>query len=157
MSMIPLRAGDTQHRQEADQRAERDDPVAQVGGQHPAHQRRGQSQEDERGQPPAAEGGLQQQEDADGGGDAEAEQPLLGGLPLGELAEQLGVVLEREVDRGQLRLDVADDRAEVATTHVGANVDIAREGLVQNLIRRWGDDHLGDVARAGSARRQGYR
>ena len=58
-----------------------------VGGQHSTHQSRGQGQEDDRGQPPAGEGGLQQQEDADGRGDTEAEQPLLRALPLGELTE----------------------------------------------------------------------
>ena len=61
------------------------------------------------GQPPAAERRLQQQEDAERRAEGEEQQPPLGALPVLVVAEDLGVVLEREVDVGQLLLEVADD------------------------------------------------
>ena len=91
--------GDAEDGEEPDQRADREDPVgAEHDGQQTADERHRQSHEREDRQPPAAERGLQQQEDPDRGGDAEEDHVVLRVLALLVLAEQLGVVAEREVD-----------------------------------------------------------
>ena len=58
---------------------------------------------------------------------ASDEQPVLRRLALGVFAQQLGVVLARELSIVlQLLLDVGDDRAEIAPFHVHADVDAPR-------------------------------
>ncbi len=80
-----------------------------------------------------------QQEEEDrrcSGEDAEAEQRLLGGLPLRVLAEHLGVVAEREVDLLERVVSTSlRDRAEVAPRHVGADVDAPRSRLRVDDVR----------------------
>src|SRR5262249_38915158 len=85
------------HGEKTDQGTERDDAVAQVSGDHSAHQSRRQGEEGERGQPRAAESGHQEQESPERSEKRESEQPLLGGLPLRVLSQYLGVVAERKL------------------------------------------------------------
>ena len=133
--MMPLRAAMPNTVRKPTSEPSEMDPRRRGGRHHPADQRRGQRQEDDRRQAPAAESGLQEQEDAERGGDREAEQALLGGLALGEVAEQLGVVFARELDRGQRRLDVGDDRADVPPAHTRGDVDVARDGVMLDDVR----------------------
>ena len=116
---MPLRAAMPRTVRNPTSDAERDDAVAEVCRQNPADQGQGQCQEDQRGQAPVPEGGLQQQEDADRGDRPRSRADAAGSLPLSVLAQELGVVLEREVDRLQTALDIARDRAEVAAADVG--------------------------------------
>ena len=86
------------------------------------------------------------------GGEREEQQPVLGGLPLGVLAEHLGVVAQRELDAGQGRLDVADDGAEVAARDVGVDVDAPVEALVADAVRASAPTRtVGQVAEADLA------
>ena len=76
----------------------------------------------------------------------EAPQPVLGLLALLVLAEQLGVVPEREVDVLQPVLDLAGHRAQVArAVRVGEDVDAPEQVLVADGVRRRLDLHRGDV------------
>ena len=91
--------GDPEDGEEADQRAEREDAVAERGRQHAADQR--QRQASRRTAPPAAS--CRRRRAGAGRSPiaaaiAKHEQALLGRLPLGVLAEHLGVVPERELD-----------------------------------------------------------
>ena len=56
----PVAHRDPKHREQAGERAERDDAAA---GEETAHQRRGQGQEGERRQAPAPKGRLEEEED----------------------------------------------------------------------------------------------
>ena len=127
---------DPEDREEPDERAERDDAVAEeVGGQHAADERHRQREERERRQAPAAERRQQEEEDADGGEDAVEEQPAVGLLPLLVLPGHLGVVADRELHLLEPVLDVLGDRAEVATLHVGADLDGPRHVLAVDRVR----------------------
>src|SRR5690242_20455411 len=86
------------------------------------------------------------------GGDREQQQVVLRGLPLRELAEQLGVIALREVDRLESFLDVADRRPEVALVDVGTDRDQAGEVLVLDVVRRRDDLHAGDRAQRRRSR-----
>ncbi len=91
--------GDAQHREESDQRTERDDAVAQVRGQHAADQAP-RATARRRSSP----GGqlsnevCSRKKIAIAATIAEDKHLLLGRLPLGVLAEQLRMVLLREID-----------------------------------------------------------
>src|SRR5262249_1755171 len=110
--------GDAEERQESHERTERD-ATAGERREHATDQRHRQRQEDENREAPVSKAGLQEEEDAERGGAREAEHALLSGLTLRVLTEQLGVVLERELDVLQSLIDVASDGAEIAAPDVG--------------------------------------
>ena len=60
-------------------------------------------------------------------------------------ADHLGVVLEREVRRGQPAVDVGGDGARVAPVRVEADVDPARHLVALDHGRRGADADVGDV------------
>jgi len=76
----PVPGGDSEDRQEPDERSQREDAVTELDGEHPAHERHRQEQEREHRKPQAAEGRLEQQEDRDRGTYTEQEQPILRGI-----------------------------------------------------------------------------
>ena len=113
------------HGHQADERAQREHAAGQERRDDRADERERQRQEHERREPSGAEVGQQNQEDGRHGADAEQVQAGRRGLPLGVLAQHLGVVALLEREAGELRLDVAGDGAEIATAHVRRHVDAA--------------------------------
>ena len=88
---------------------------------------------------------------------ASSQQAVLGRLALGRLAEQLGVVAERELRSWSSRLwtsRVTAPRSRPLGTF-GADVDPARGVLALDDVRRRADRHVGDVAERAPARRSG--
>ena len=78
---------------------------------------------------------LQQQEDRQHGRHRVDQDPLLRGLPLGVLAQHLGVVLVRERDVVELVLDLRHHGAERAAAYVGVHVDAAEAVVVLDEVR----------------------
>ena len=103
------------------------------------------------GEAPAPVGRLEEQEDADRGGHGEQEQPVEGRLPLGVLAEELGVIAQRERDRLEPLLDVPDHRPEVTPADVAAHVDPAGGPVALDDVRGRLDLDVGDVGQADAA------
>src|SRR5262249_39191435 len=144
---------DAEERQESHQRPERNSATGERRD-HATDERHRQGQEDEEGETPVSKAGLQEEEDAERGSASEAEHALLGGLTFGVFAEQLGVVLQRELDVLQAQVDVARHGAQIAPPHVGDHVDTRRDAFVVNDGRGRHDAQLGHVAEAyGSALR----
>ncbi len=90
----------------------------------------------------------QDQEHADRRGDGKEHQAVLGGLPLGILAEHLGVIAQRELDLLEAAVDFGHDGAEVASRHVGADVDAPRGVFAIDHALRRPDAHVGHIAQA---------
>ncbi len=112
--------------------------VAELDRQHAADERHRQRQEGERRQAPAPEGRLQQQEDPDARRRSPTdEQPLLRGLPLLVLTEDLGVVPERERRRSRARSSTSSRHgAEIASARRWRSTSIRREsGLALDHVR----------------------
>ena len=76
-----------------------------------------------------------QQEDRERAAAAEEEQRSLRSLTLRELSQHLCVVPEREAAVLEALVDVVRDRAEVAPTHVGADVEAPRDVLAFDDVR----------------------
>ncbi len=93
---------DAEDGEEADQGPERDHSAPEERGKNSAHQGHREGQEDQQRRAPAAERGLQQEHDGDGGQHCGGEQLSLRGLPLGVLAEDLQVVTPVELDIAEL-------------------------------------------------------
>ena len=107
--------------------------AAEIRRQHAADQRHRQGQERQHRQPPAPERGLQEQEDRRAPATiAEEQQAALRRLALRVLAQQLGVVPERERRPSSSCSSTSRDhrRRDRGPSHVGADVDAARELLV---------------------------
>ena len=149
--MIPLRAAMPEHGEEADERPERQDAAAEVGRDHAADQRRRQRQERDQRQPGIAERRLQQQEHADGRRDREQQQVVLRRLALGELAEQLGVVALREVDRPERRPRRRGPPRRGRARRRSRRRDQPREVLVLDAVRRRHDRHARERSSAAPA------
>ena len=139
---------DAEDREEPDERAERDDAVAEETASDAADERHRQRQEGRA--PPAAccrttdrAGGRSRAPAATG----EAAEAALRRLALGVLAEQLGVVAERELapSREPL-LDVPrrSSRGRVLSTLAPTSMRRERSGVDE--LRRRGDRHVGDLA-----------
>ena len=101
----PVAGGDPEHGEEADERAEVDVADEQPRGEDAADERHRQRQEHQRREPDALERRLEQEQDRDRRAEAHQQQPVLGGLALGALAEQRDVVADRELDLREPRLD----------------------------------------------------
>ena len=71
---------------------------------------------------------------------------ILRRLALLELAQQLGMRLERPLDRGERGFHVAHHRAEIAPGDVGADVEATSQLFVRDGIRRALDDDPGNLA-----------
>src|SRR5687767_5573102 len=82
---------------------------------------------------------------------AAAAKPLVSGLALGVLAEDLGVVLAWVLDVGEDPLHVIRHRAEVAAANVGADVDPARGVFALDHVRGRAHPHVGDVLKTNVA------
>ncbi len=102
-------------------------PPLSAGREHAADQRHRQGDEGQRR--PAAElpnDACSSRKIAASGADGQQQDPVLRGLPLLVLAEQLGVVCRAGTARpSSLGWTSADDRAEVAALDVGGDVDAA--------------------------------
>ena len=107
--------GDAEHRDDADERAEREDAVAREGRQHAADERRRKREEDQAASRQLRERRVEDQEDRERHGDRRDEQILLRGLALLVFAEQVRVVADRELDllepRPRRRRPPSRDRA----------------------------------------------
>ena len=109
---IPLRAAIPKTaRKPTSEPSESSRPPSQTAST-PADQRHRQQQEGQQRQPEAAERRLQQEQDRHHGREPEEQQLVLRGLQLGGLAEDLGVVAQREADASASRSSTSlDDRA----------------------------------------------
>ena len=100
-------------------------------------------------EPPATEARLQQQEDADRPRRrAMPSMRSLRVLALGVFAQELRVVLERELHLLEPVVDLFGHRAEVASGDIRHDIDIRRDGLVPQHRRRRHDADVGDIAQA---------
>src|SRR3989304_770077 len=136
---------DPEHSQKANERTEREDAAAHICRQHSAHQGRWQGEEGQGRQPPATECGEQDEKHPDRSCNPISKQAVLGGLPLLVLAEQLRVVPKRELDLPEVPFEVADYGAEVASPHVGINVNATRSVFTFYLVRGWDDAYPGHI------------
>ena len=75
----------------------------------------------------------------------------MGGLSLRSLAEQMRVVAKRELDGLEPLLDVVHDRAEIASPHVGMDVDAPGSVLPLDDVGSRRDANVGDIAQANVA------
>ena len=84
-------------------------------------------------------------------------EPLhLGGWQATEhVVDELGVVLEREVDLLQASLDLPGDGSEVASAHVGADVDPPGGPFVLDVVRGGSQRDRRDVTEADPAAARG--
>src|SRR5919108_3915030 len=140
---VPSR--NSEHGQQSDHRAERELAGAQLRGHERARESHREEQEDERSQPEASEAGLEEEEDDDRREDAEERQVVLGGVQLGRFTEDLRVVAGREVDLGQMLLDLIDRRGEVTPGHVGRGVESPRLLLPLDRVRNRPDPNVRDL------------
>src|SRR5947209_11446096 len=95
-----------------------------------------------------AEGCLQEEEDPERCGNAEAEQLPLGRLPLLVLPEDLCVVPERELDPLEALFDVAHYRAEIAPVRIEAHVNATRVVFAHYQVRGRQDADVGHISQA---------
>ncbi len=81
-------------------------------------------------QPPASEGGLEQQVNANQRGDCKAKQLLLLGLLRCIVTEDFSVVFQRELDTLQRSRDVAADGTRIPPNHICADIEVAKDALM---------------------------
>src|SRR5215211_9193269 len=122
----PVSRRDAEHGQKPDQRAQRQYATAQPHREHPANQRHRQGEEEQQSQTQTPEGSLQEEEYHERYGYPVDQQLLLRGGQLVGLSQHLHVVLTRQLDSRNGILHGAHGGAEIASLHVGADVDPAR-------------------------------
>src|SRR5512133_1665737 len=105
----PVPSGDAENGEESDQRAERHDSTAEEGCDDATNQGHRQSQEAQQGEAPAAEGGLQQQQDRGTGKHRSHQQYPLSRLSLLPFAEYLRVISLIKLDVLELFLKLPND------------------------------------------------
>src|SRR6476660_1421002 len=94
----PIAGGNAEHRDEANQRAERKDSPLKNRAGDSAHEREGNSKQHERGELPRAEIELQQQEDPDERHASQSEEPALRCGAGRKFAQKLGMISAIEGD-----------------------------------------------------------
>src|SRR5262249_6380946 len=101
--------------------------------------------EGKRRQSRATKGRQQEEESPKRGEKRESEQALLGGLPLCVLSQHLGVVAERKIHLAKAILHLGRDGSQIASAHVGPNIEAALQVFVRDDVRRRRDAHVGYV------------
>ena len=122
-------------------------PSRRKGGQNPSGQRRRQRQEDECRQPPALKGSLQEQEDRDHAVNEPHSIRRWAPCLSAYSPSSCGMVSKGKLDFLEPRCDVGRNRAEIASPHVGGNVDAPRKTLALDDVRRGHDANIGNIAR----------
>ena len=79
---------------------------------------------------------MQQEDRADGDGEAEEHEAVLDRGPLRVVAHQLVAVLERELDVLEAALDVGEHGRPAPSVHLSGDVDEARHGIPLDHVRR---------------------
>ena len=141
----PLAGGEDEHREQAEVRAERPDLADDERDQQPADHRCRQRQQVHAREPPAAERGLQKQQDPHERREPERQERQVRGRILRGPADDLGVVALRERDLRELVLHRRLRVRHGSEVHRSGHVDVARESLVLNVERVRADADGGDA------------
>ena len=129
----------------SDESTERDNSVAEEKRENAAHQGGGQSYKGQDCQAPTREDHLQQQHNADRGGERVDEHFPLGILAFGIFPQNFGIVLQRKLNTCQALLDVADHGSEVPAPRIKTNVDATPEILAGDDVGAWLDADVSNV------------
>ena len=120
--MVLIRAARPRHGQQAEQGSQRQLLLGEQAGDQPPDQAERKGQEGDRGQSPALERRLEQQERGHRRGDGEADRPVETDLLGGAVLQNLRVVRQGEILAGQPLLEVSRDLAHAPTVHTGDDV-----------------------------------
>ena len=143
----PVSRGDPQHRNETDERAERDDPAGGGGHEHATDEGQRQADHHEPGHPQRAEVREQDEEDPEQGKRPDGQQRPLRLAPCSVLAQGLRVVPRGELVFGERAFDGARDGAEVGVRREGdGDVQLSRATLVRDRVAHGPDADLRDVS-----------
>ena len=137
--------GEGSHREELTRR-ERDE--------HAAGGRGGHRQQQQEGESPGAERGLEQQEHEDHGTGGHGQQAQLRILCGKRSAVHLGVIFDLERDIRDRGADVGEDSTQIAAADIGSDVDVAHHAFALDDARRCRHADVGDIAEPDETRRR---